>query len=271
MNSIYYTTVDKHRLHIADENSHYGGSINSYNNFLTRFFAKIFGKSMKVNMDGKTRTVNKKNYEKFLSDNGIQANKNNIHMFKNFKQAMAGRTRDWGHCDYMRNHLSRSKSNKLFQKLVYAIQKGHLEKAKNLAGKGADVEKVFWERNGHGITFSHLTSNLPDQPLNFRATRYNPILYAAMKGHVDLTRFLKQIGSSTNFQGETVQFRRMLTHVENRPVIIYYGNTPHVEYETIENYADGTNKLSTHYLHEENGNLNVISLMCHSCHGCHRH
>lgn len=33
----FYVTVDRSRLHIANESSHYGGSINSYNNFLTRF------------------------------------------------------------------------------------------------------------------------------------------------------------------------------------------------------------------------------------------
>lgn len=46
----------------------------------------------------------------------------------------------------MRDHLSKSKSEKLFSKLVLAIHQDQPEKAQKLAGQGAALEKEFWKR-----------------------------------------------------------------------------------------------------------------------------
>jgi hypothetical protein len=58
MNTInhIYTTVSGGRVHVAAD-AKYLGSVNSYNNFFTQFFAWLFGYSMRVDFDGKERSV----------------------------------------------------------------------------------------------------------------------------------------------------------------------------------------------------------------------
>ncbi len=274
INNTFYTTVDKNRLQIADENSYYGGSLNSYNNFLSRLFAKVFRKSMTVNFDGnKEFKVNKKSYQKLLQNNGVNAK--NIANFTDFNRVMKDHKQAWNRNGYIRNHLSRSKSHRLFKKLVYALQNRNMNKAHQLACKGANIERDFWERdNGYGISFNQITTNLPKQTLQFTATRYNPILYAAKNNLNHFVNFLVKIGSSTNFVGETARFNRVITHVENQyhveprlvPVYRYnrharrqqvqYVPYPEVRRETIVHYRDAKNKLYDHFL---DANLHFVS------------
>ena len=96
---------------------------------------------MEANFNGKTRAVNKKNYERFLKHNGINANKENIRDFVDFNSTMRGSNSDWSHNGHMRNHLTNTKSYKLFKKLVYAMHAPNINQAQKLAGKG-QISKV---------------------------------------------------------------------------------------------------------------------------------
>lgn len=275
MNNIFYTTVDKNRLHIADENSHFGGSINSYNNFLTRFFANLFRKSIVININEKKRTVNRKSYEVFLNKNGIVASKENLKEFVNFNTAMVKRTQDWTQNHYMRYHLTRSKSKKLFKKMIHALYNQKITEAQKLAGKGANIELVFWERGAFGLSFNELGSRLPKRSLEFHATRYNTILYAAKKGCAEFVQFLLKIGSGTDYVGETVKYKRRISHVENHYQLNYryapvyqrtprypgyyrsnYVLTPQIDRETIIHFNDKKEILYQHYL---DNNCNYIT------------
>lgn len=280
-NKTFYTTVDNHRLQIADENSHYGGDINSYNNCLTRVFAKLFRQSMEANFNGKTRSVNKNAYAEFLKNNGIQANKENIHNFVDFNKAMMRRNTDWTGNGYMRDHLTSSKSHKLFKKLVFAMYAQNINKAQKLAGQGANIEEEFWNRDNYGLSFNQIQSALPTAPLQFTATRYNPLLLAVRNGLSEFAQFLIKIGASRNFVGETTRFTRTISHIDNQyhvhtgfiPVHHHHGyrhgprhhihhhgvhHVPyaHVDRQTIVHYNDAAQKLSTHFV---DANLKLVT------------
>lgn len=239
INNDYYTTIDKNKLHIADESSCYGGNIHSYNHFLTRFFACLLGKAIKVDFNTKTRTVNKKDYERFLKNNGIEANQANIHLFVNFARAMEKRKSDWKDNGYMRAYLSKKKGDKLFKKLVTALEKGQLLEAKKHAGKGANLEKTFWEREGSKISFDSLEDYLPPQSL-MKGTRLTPLLYSAKKGYSELSKFLIKVGANSNFEAETFQLKRTKLWSGKLGAMNHFGpspydpSNPHQRYITIQ-------------------------------------
>lgn len=266
----FYATVDRHQLHIADDRSQYGGKINSYNNFLTRFFARLFGQAVNVEFTGKTRTLNKKSYESFLNNNGIEANKENIKDFTDFNLTMHNRIGNWNNNGYIRYAISREKSTKLFKKMVLALNYGNLEKAKALACKGANLENTFWDAKEKGICFAPPLYLAPKRPMKIIATRYTPILFAAKNGFIPFARFLKNIGADTQINTETVKFKRKIAHVENQyhirhrvtPVYDHhyhapqrphrhqpnYVYTPYVQKETVVHYTDKRKTMSTHFL-----------------------
>ncbi|QLH35546.1 MAG: hypothetical protein HWD61_04875 [Parachlamydiaceae bacterium] len=122
INYNFYSTVDHHRLHLADENSRYIGNINCYNNFLTRFFSKMFGKALTVDFHGKMRTINVKSYIKFLKSHGLMANSENILNFANFSQVLK-RQNDWSQGGFMRDFISKPKTHKLFKNLLQPFNK----------------------------------------------------------------------------------------------------------------------------------------------------
>lgn len=264
-NQIYYNTVDKHRLHVADEASNYGGSINSYNNFISSFFARTFKKSLNVIFNGNICILNKKSYKKFLRNNGINASDKNIFKFTDFNKAMTGHHENWQFNGHMRDHLSLAKSHKMFVKLVYTIKNQNITKAKQLIGQGANIEKDFWEREDYGISFNEINYKLPEGTLTFIATQYNPILYAAKNNFADLVRFLIKVGSSQAYQGKTVSFTRSISHIEKRIVrqpFVHSGRNGNFRYlsqyqqQTIIHYRNSQKKLKDHYL---DANFNFVT------------
>ncbi|QLH35551.1 MAG: hypothetical protein HWD61_04900 [Parachlamydiaceae bacterium] len=155
--------------------------------------------------------------------------------------------------------------------MVHAIASGRIAHAQLFAGKGANLEQNFWDRNGYGISFHAVTSFIPKAALKFTATRYNPILYAAKNSYNELAEFLKRIGASTNCKGETIKVKRSISHIENqyhvshhathvvggygyRPRYVVY--QPQVHHETIVHFQDKQKVLNRHSLDE---NLHYVT------------
>lgn len=263
------STVDHSRLYVADTDGHYMGNINSYNNWFTRLFAFIGQKSMKVDFNGKTRTVNKISYEKFLRVNGIETNQNHINEFAAFQMVLMRRRPNQPR-SFMRDHLSTSKTQKLLKKLVFAMVGNNEGKVQQLALKGANINGEFWDRGRYGFTTSaNVFHDLPQQVLDFRATKYTPILYAAETRNVLLVPFFQRLNANLRSHGQTISARRSFSHIENRVhversyVPVYYGRrrtiyAPQADIynETIVHYRDTTKQLQDHYLDE---NLRYIS------------
>ncbi len=208
-----YTTVDGGRIHFGvDEN--YAGSIDSYNNFVTKFFANLFGWSANVEINGKTRSVNKSDYVKWLNSNTAYNNvtSSNVKAYLDFHtleiKALGGQGR-------MRDHLSADKTRKLFEKMTIALAVNKdYDAAKKYAGKGANVDNFFWIREGLPLSLTTLTEDLPDdKAIEFRAGRYTPLLFAAEKNNKAFTDFLLTLDASPFAQGEYVLFTKKILDV----------------------------------------------------------
>lgn len=208
-----FATVDAGRLHVGlGEN--YVGSIDSYNNFVTKFVANLFGWSTKITIDGKTRHVNKTDYFKWLNDNTANApltksglgDYTDLHLLE--IKILEGQGR-------MRDHLSAHKTRRLFEKMVLAlVGNKDFESAKRYAGKGANVDDYFWVREGQPISLSTLTAELADdKAYDFRAGHYTPLLYAAEKNDKVFCEFLRKLQANPFAQGEYVQFTKRIMEV----------------------------------------------------------
>ncbi|MCE5294230.1 MAG: hypothetical protein LLF94_06410 [Chlamydiales bacterium] len=209
-----FVTVDGGKVHVGvDEN--YVGSINSYNNFLTQFFANLFGLSAAVTFNGKTVHVNKAEYANWLASNTAEATAtvDNIASYLDFNklnvQAVKGR-------GLMRNNISAAKSNRLFEKMVTAlvVDKDY-EKAAKYAGKGANLEKIFWIREGYAPSFADsIKAGVDeDKAIEFRAGRYTALLYAAEKNNKAFCDFLVKLGANKAAIGQFVVFTKKITEV----------------------------------------------------------
>lgn len=203
-----YATVDGGRLHMAVDDQ-YAGSVDSYNNFITKFFANLFGWSTQVTVNGKTRHVNKADYAKWLANNtaGVEMAKGlDLNLIE--VKAASGQGR-------MRDHISADKANRLFKKMVVALSVNKdVETAKKHAGKGANIDSYFWVRDNLPISFASLRDDLrDDKAIDFKAGHYTPLLYAAEKGQTQFVDFLLQLEANTEAAGEYVHFSKKILEV----------------------------------------------------------
>ena len=161
-----FTTVDGGRTHIAFD-QYYQGSVNSYNNCFTKFFASIFGKTIDVNIGGKTSRFNKSSYLEFLNNHGVNAAKNELGKFRQFSlDSVKMVNKNNG---FMRDNLSESKSGKLYGKMVRSLARNDVNeyRVKRLIGKGALMQQHFWVRDGFGVSFGTIKQGLPMEKLEF--------------------------------------------------------------------------------------------------------
>jgi hypothetical protein len=201
-----YTTHDSGKLHIAIDNN-YLGSVNTYNNFFTRFFAGLFNTSMEIIINNKKRIVNISSYRKLLK----KVNKNLIPSeCKNFNEVAPLKITD--SYSLMNFHLSKKKRRELFRKLVYALVNEEIEKARKLVGKGANLKDKFWIMNGvvhfqepitiftnYGFFFSH--ENKKEE-----FAQYTPLIYASSHPNIkELAHYMKDFDVDITQMGEHKQ------------------------------------------------------------------
>ncbi len=204
-----YSTVDGGRVHVGLEEN-YAGSIDSYNNFLTRCVAKLFGWSTQVTIDGKCRHVNKSDYIRWLNNNTAHKDvtAENVAGFLDVALLEIKAESTQG---AMRDHVSAERARLLFEKMVKAlVVNNDFVAAKKYAGKGANLDDSFWIREGYPLSLTGLKADLPeDKALEFRAGRYTPLLYAAEKGNKAFCDFLVKLKANTFAHGEYLQFTRI--------------------------------------------------------------
>jgi hypothetical protein len=202
------TIVNKNRLHVAND-ANYQGSINSYNNGFTKSFSKLFGISSKIKINDETKCVNKKSYRKLLAALDLTPSKNEP--MKNFDTLSCSFRKDQG---LMREHISSKKGDKLGKEFIRAILANDMQKATDLIGKGAQIDKHFWVREHHGLSFKHLTDGLSDQSLSpFKAVRYTPFLCAVDNKNQKLRKLLEQYQANQGLTGEACEFERKILNV----------------------------------------------------------
>lgn len=268
----FYTTKDLGRLHIADEHSRYGGSVNLYNNFITKLITQLLGIGLKTNFNGKTYIVNRRSYEKFLIRQGIKVFPN-PQLYQHFNQVMLQAQESWKKNPYIRQKLSYQKSFRLFKKMVVAMRSSNVERTQQLANKGANLDAKFWERNhGYGLSFNHdPAAEIDSYEYNFKATQFSPILWAAKNKNSDLVAFFQGLGAHTGVQGETSKFNRRIVDVENRmhihPTFVSFGYRrrhgliafPSIHESTYVRTEDHKQRMFNHRL---DNHLNYVSIKC---------
>ena len=212
-----YTTIDRGSTHIA-LGKNYLGSVNSYNNWVTRLFAWILNRSMTVDFEGKARSVNKKSYLELAKGllNKPELTIQEIAQHKVFKTFSDGITLP-SDPKMMRKAISVEKSHKLFRKLAIAISKTETDKALKQIGKGAALDTKYYVRTGHGLSFDSDTSGLGSDWIGtlpvFEGT---PILVAANEGKTSVVNRLREFGADINVTAHHYTFTREIVGLHVR-------------------------------------------------------
>jgi hypothetical protein len=208
-----YTNVDQGRLHIAFD-EHYQGSINSYNNFFTKFFAKLFRLSVDVTINSKTRRLNTKDYINFLTSHGIaNATPKTIRSFTYLTPgSMPIHSRNLGP---MVNHLRPEKVQSLTNKILSAIHAGDQNRALKQLGRGADPNRLFWIRGyDRAFLYHDICQGLPCHAISpFESVQYTPLLYARERGQSEIFQQLLRFGANPAVRGQVVRCQRAIADV----------------------------------------------------------
>lgn len=236
----YFAEVDRGRLFIADGKYFQARSINCYNNFLTQFFAKLFGVAYEATLNGQTYVLNKKSYAKFIDANGflplddspVYRNINKLHLSERnsgtMRQAM---NNPW-------------KAKALAEKLFKAMAAERYSECEDLIGRGADLDSKAWYRED---TKQYIFSQWIGDELSlrghgpFRAALYSPLILAAMKakltGQWQIYNQLLAFDANPHLKGELCTFARhhvgtnhqAIPEVVMRAKVYERGHGPHVE------------------------------------------
>lgn len=215
-----YTTVSNGQTHIAADTK-YIGSVDSYNNGFTQLFAWTLGRSINVNFDGKVRTLNKESYENLIR-NLAQSNLfGGIDQYTQFRPVAENVALPNTNMK-MRDVITNEDRNVLFQKLAQSISSGNTTKALLMIGKGAELDKAYFERNDRYPSFYSDTEGL------FSETRYAfnvfhaaPIMQAAKKANSKVVEFLKEAGANTTSVGQEYAFKREIVDVQRNLEFTY--------------------------------------------------
>lgn len=218
------------RLHIAND-AHYQGSINSYDNLLTKFFSKLFHLSQDIKINNETHTLNKKSYKKFLKSINIDKSTCLISNYKDFNKLSPSFATDRG---FMRNHITNKKSNKLGLELINSIIKDDTNNTKRLIAQGALIDQHFWIYNNqiHSEFSQHWFKYGKVSPS--RVDKFTPLLYAAQKNNSELVSILEDYGVDKELKGATFNFQRDIEEIlPNVSVINIKFNDAYSDYKEI--------------------------------------
>lgn len=204
---MYFSTLSNSRTHVA-YGANYLGSVNSYNNCLTRLLSKIFNKSIQVEIGGEKRCFNKKSFRKLLKDMGLSTglqNKRNVKWVK-APQKFSNKG------DRMKDHLNPLKVTSLTVKLVQALAKNDNVNALKYAGQGADVRRPFWDRGkALGISWSGSKEGFPIQSFQTTVFSHNAVTYSSIHAAKATTQFLYELaGSPKSLKSHKIAFTRTI-------------------------------------------------------------
>lgn len=210
INSIY-TTVSGGRVYIAAD-TQYIGSVASYNNSFTQFFAWLFGKSIAVNFDGKVRSVNREGYAELLCSFALADKVSDIGQRTIFREVVQSATLPTSNLK-MRDVIESKDRQALFEKLALAISRGETTKALLMIGKGAELDTAYFDRERLSPSFSSDAAGLGSRAYTFTVFSASPILQAARKGNAIVCRVLKEAGANLSLSGKEYTFKREIMDV----------------------------------------------------------
>jgi hypothetical protein len=191
---IVTTVTSQSRLHLGYgvENAlpnRLGRSIKKYTG-LCSFFAKVFFKSVEIEINGRKHCVNRKSFIQHLESIGLQSS-----ALKRAKRVGYAALINEAHIrprlgnEKLGDLLTDKKRTKLLRQLVSAIDTDNIEIAKKLVRMGAYLNRPFW-----------IASFWPDRVFmsskhNFRCnvTSYTPLARAVVKDNKELVKFIATV------------------------------------------------------------------------------
>lgn len=254
--SIITATNYNGRLHVGygDEYSaskRLGSSINSYRNPISKFFTKLFGFSMDIQVDGKQRCLNKKSFKKHLQSIGFdimnveEVGKIGYETFiqKNSDKLIVSNKK-------LGESFSIKKRMKLFNKMIKELDANNTQAVIRLICKGAYIDKLFYRpTEGSLLTQSFWNSrsmlelrlSISYFSINFYS--YTPLALAVEKGNQSLAKFILNIKNNDHSSDKKQTIRLALTR------------------ETDSNVSyRGTAVVQTEQVAIENGNIHLITI-----------
>lgn len=164
-----------------------GEGIETYNNFITRFVAKLFKMAIDVEIAGKTRTVNVISFHSHLKLLGITE-------FPFFDQLRAVSYRDL----IVKNvqsisevpfgiEFSPSKKDKLFEKMLERLRLNDTEGVKKYIRKGAPTDRFFYIKHYSDHADWYLNREYIS---TYQLSEYTPAAYAAHNKNNGLASFI---------------------------------------------------------------------------------
>jgi hypothetical protein len=208
-----YTTVSKGQIHIAAD-TQYVGSVDSYNNFLTQFFNWATGRSMTVQFDGKTYSVNKESYTRLIQGLMKTADITDVAKYSLFRP-VAESVQLSNNNLKMRDVIAIEDRRALFRQLAYAIANNNTTAALAAIGEGAELDTSYYDREGMCPSFYNETAGLNSQSAYaFTVFHATPLLQAALKGNKIVCDFLQKAGANASITGKKYQFKREILGVD---------------------------------------------------------
>lgn len=233
------STVSGYRTHIVVQlegkgRYHYLGKVNSYNNFATKGFSKLFCLSKDVLIGGKVRTVHKSSYAKLLKKIGmeeISEDKSSVTNSKDFSKSnqekaaikvLVNKYTDFSDAlkeaepDKLATDksvtpwLTKSKRENLFAKLTEAISGKNADgdRAVKLIAKGAPLDRVYYNRGErYGIAYK-MSKNIPDKSESFLVIEGAPLIHAQEKKMERVVQVLKEAGAQQTKEGQKLKGSR---------------------------------------------------------------
>jgi hypothetical protein len=206
------STVSGFRAHIA-VGSQYIGSVNSYNNWFTKLFSRLFGLSMRVSIEGKERQLNVKSYRKLLVSLGHE--KAMPSEFQSLREAVVADSLPDGRT--IRENISVNKRTRLYEKLADAIFRGKEERAVKLIYQGADLERSYYQIGNHAISLDKEDDSWidPDVAYKIKVVSGTPWIHAGQKKLDRVKKALVDAGAKTDVVGKGYTYKRVI-HAINR-------------------------------------------------------
>jgi|GEM_PF-6461644 len=240
------TTLDQGRTHVAI-NDEYAGSINTYNNFLTKFGAWLAGKAVSVKIGGENVYANTNSLQKFLFKNLDNFEKFSLDQLKfrdlntyTFKVLPRFEDKD----RFMSAHITQATKDLLAKDLFKAIAKGDTSLALKQIRKGAELDSLAWlnENTGEFFFSKYFSTSLPARELpKQKFTHATPLLLATRLNEIAVTTLLGQHNADPTIGGETLLFSRDLMDSKYHTHYV-----PTTRYETVTK-IDGSRQTIAHY------------------------
>lgn len=195
-----YTTLSNRRLHIAADHGLYLGSVDSYNNCITQFFAWLFGLSIAVDFGGQQRIVNAASYDQLLRTLCPRVEAiTQRHLFRN----VIATINPPDYREKMWRKIAHDDSLSLLARLGQAIADNDVEAARKWIGKGANLDVDYFAREGYPPVL-RLSEKISRKG---RVTVFlgPPIAHAAKSNNNAIVNLLRDAGATINIEARSYE------------------------------------------------------------------